>query len=776
VKYTLLQGNDPKKTAFAIQEGEKITQIEAKKGLETLRTLTAKGELSLGGKKLLFDPFLTFHVFIELYEETVHPYFLYKSQKIPFHVCPLIVHGALDFFVFEGIIRQFTGAFPKIERFFSRPLTLSPKEVQEFIDAYLVDPPEWGPKVEVVKERAQEPFIHPSFEASFLICLADETGAFIETETKNGTKEAIDRFFQDLEDAGYVYKPMQTSSYYCPTHKVLEALTLLHGMGYTVVGPKKEPILFSKEFVGTKKLHQKSFLVEGEYRSEKKSFSLKDALDAHKKGKVLLKNGDAYLFLDDSQLQVLQNVPKKWESQTLVIPRFYAPELLVRLDQTQIEGLIPMKEEVISQHFQGELFGFQKEGLDWLFFQYNNRFAALLADEMGLGKTVQTIAFLSSVLGDKKALIVAPLTLLTQWKQEITKFNPSLPVEIFDRKTTIPEKGVLLVSYQMLRACIEQFELIDYAVLVLDEAQGLKNKKTKGFEAVNRLRAEFKIALSGTPIENRITDLIHLFTLLLPDLAGEMDPKDLERVKNLTRPFILRRLKKDVVLQMPKKMEQLIYVDLYDEQKESYDLLREGHRKKIDESRQHVFSAILELRQHVLSPKLIDLDIPSAKLDRVLQDLFEHIENGQKVLVFSHFSSLLGLLKQELETEAVPLFYLDGKTKHRDQVVEGFKTFSGGCVFLMTLKAGGVGLNLVEADTVMLFEPWWNPQAEMQAIDRAHRVGREKPLIARRYIVLHSIEESMEQIKKDKSELADQMIEESAISSEVMEKLFQELF
>jgi SNF2 family DNA or RNA helicase len=169
------------------------------------------------------------------------------------------------------------------------------------------------------------------------------------------------------------------------------------------------------------------------------------------------------------------------------------------------------------------------------------------------------------------------------------------------------------------------------------------------------------------------------------------------------------------------------------------------------------------------------LDVPSAKLDRVLQDLFEHIENGQKVLVFSHFSSLLQLLKQELETELIPLFYLDGKTKHRERVVESFKTFDGGCVFLMTLKAGGVGLNLVEADTVMLFEPWWNPQAEMQAIDRAHRVGREKPLIARRYIVLNSIEESMEQIKKDKSQLADQMIEESEISLEVMEKLFQEL-
>jgi SNF2 family DNA or RNA helicase len=254
-----------------------------------------------------------------------------------------------------------------------------------------------------------------------------------------------------------------------------------------------------------------------------------------------------------------------------------------------------------------------------------------------------------------------------------------------------------------------------------------------------------------------------------------MDQKDLDRIKSLTKPFILRRLKKDVVQEMPEKMEQLIYVDLYEEQKESYDLLRQDYSKKFEENRQHVFSLITKLRQHVLAPQLIDIDIPSAKLDRVLDDLIEHVVSDQKVLLFSHFSSLLEILKKELSEAKIPLFYLDGKTQKRDKVVDEFKNFSGGCVFLMTLKAGGVGLNLVEADTVMLFEPWWNPQAEMQAIDRAHRVGRQKPLIARRYVVLNTIEEYMETIKRDKSQLALQIIEESEISLEILEKLFQEL-
>lgn len=774
MKYTLLKGLDPKKTAFAIQQGDKVTQVEAKRGLETLRSLTSKGELSLGGKKLLFDPFVTFQVLLELHEQAVHPFFLYKNQKIPFHVCPLILHGALDLFVYEGLIRHFEGGFRKMERFFSSIVELSDKELEDFIENI---PPfaEGGPKVEIVKELIKEVELLDFKRATFSICLTDETGAFIEPQIKNGSKEATERFYQDLKDAGYVFKPMGSSSYYCPTHLVKEALTLLHAMGYEVVGPQNTPVLFSQEFETKKILREHALIVQGEIRSQKNQFSFKDALDAQKKGKVLLKDESAYLFLDDPQLEVYQNLPKKWEKQSLVISRFYAPELLSRLDQIGVEGLIPLNDETISSDFKGELFGFQKEGLNWLFFQYNNYFSALLADEMGLGKTVQTIAFLSKVLIDKKALIVAPLTLLTQWKQEIQKFNPAMPVQIFEKNKKNQEAGITLISYQMLRSCIEELESTPFEVLVLDEAQSLRNKKTKGFEAVKRIHARFKIALSGTPIENHIQDLINLFSILLPDLACEMDQKDLDRIKSLTKPFILRRLKKDVVQEMPEKMEQLIYVDLYEDQKESYDLLRKEYSKKFEENRQHVFSLITKLRQHVLAPQLIDIDTPSAKLDRVLDDLIEHVVSDQKVLLFSHFSSLLEILKKELSEAKIPLFYLDGKTQKRDKVVDEFKNFSGGCVFLMTLKAGGVGLNLVEADTVMLFEPWWNPQAEMQAIDRAHRVGRQKPLIARRYVVLNTIEEYMETIKRDKSQLASQIIEESEISLEILEKLFQEL-
>ncbi|MBU6149151.1 MAG: SWF/SNF helicase family protein, partial [Verrucomicrobia bacterium] len=172
---------------------------------------------------------------------------------------------------------------------------------------------------------------------------------------------------------------------------------------------------------------------------------------------------------------------------------------------------------------------------------------------------------------------------------------------------------------------------------------------------------------------------------------------------------------------------------------------------------------------------LVDQPIASAKLDLVLDDLTELVESGHKVLLFSHFASLLNILEVELQESNISYFYLDGQTKHRDQVVEAFKKHEGGCVFLMTLKTGGVGLNLVEADTVMIFEPWWNPQLENQAIDRAHRVGREKPLMARRYVVLNTIEEHIEKIKKEKKELADNMIEEGEVSQKILQELLERL-
>ncbi|NDE62995.1 MAG: DEAD/DEAH box helicase [Chlamydiae bacterium] len=775
MKYLLVQGNDPKKVAFGLKEGEKTTWIASNKSMETLRALTAKGELGFGSKRILLDPFVSFKVLVELHGCQVHPFFVYKSQKIPFHVCPLILSDAHDLFIYEGIIREFHGSFPNIRRFFGPIVTLTSKELADFKDSYLVDPPDWGPSVVVVQEHIEKVLQLEEEGGECCIQLTDDSGAFIHVETKNCSKEASNRFFQDIKDAGYTYKPMGKSSYYCPTHDVRQALALLHGMGYKVIGPNRERVLFESKKEQVQLLENHSLKVSTTYSTLENTFHLTDALDAHGRGRVILKSGTECLFLDMQELDLFHAVPHKIEQNQVVLRRFWALEIFNRLDKKGVEGLVELKNITTPNDFKGSLFEFQQEGLNWLMFQYANGFTALLADEMGLGKTVQTIAFLSVVLAEKDALIIAPLTLLTQWKKEIEKFNSSLSVHIYNKKNQKILPGITLISYQMLRSCIDTIEGHQFEVLILDEAQSLRNRKTKGHDAVGRVEAGFKIALSGTPIENHVLDLVNLFSILLPDLVLEIDVKDLDRIKTVTKPFILRRLKKDVLKEMPQKMEQLIYIDLYSEQKEAYDELKKNLVEKMREDASHIFALMTKLRQHALSPRLVDQPIASAKLDLVLDDLTELVESGHKVLLFSHFASLLNILEVELQESNISYFYLDGQTKHRDQVVEAFKKHEGGCVFLMTLKTGGVGLNLVEADTVMIFEPWWNPQLENQAIDRAHRVGREKPLMARRYVVLNTIEEHIEKIKKEKKELADNMIEEGEVSQEILQELLERL-
>jgi superfamily II DNA or RNA helicase len=774
MKYTLCRGNDPKKVAFALKEGEKIHQIEAKKAFDVLRAVSSKGELMLGSKKLLYDPFVVFQVMIVVKGNTLHPFFCYKDQKIPFHVCPLILHDAHPFFVYEGLIRSFEGGFPKMEQMFHKILELNQKQMSDFLENYHEDPPEWGPNVVIEEPVIVEVNPVGQSQAKMTILLKDDTGAFIDVAIDGADKQLEKSFLQDITDAGYVYKPMNNSSYYCPTHDVKGALSLLSGMGYDVLGPNNEPVLFSCNLENKSIISQNRVQLSGSIRTTQSTFSLKDMVQTYAKGKMLLKGEKESLFLDLEELEQLTKIPYQVDEDRICLQRYYAPYLLDRL-KGGVDGLIPYQELQAPQSFNGDLFVFQQQGLSWLYFHYLNGFSALLADEMGLGKTVQTIAFLSKILDQKKALIVAPLTLLHQWKAEIQRFSKNLSVEIVDKQLDVSSDGVYLISYQMLRSQIACIQKQQFEVLILDEAHEVKNSKTKGYAAVAKVDAKFKIALSGTPIENRLADLINLFALLLPDLLVGVDLNDVDQIKTLIKPFILRRSKKEVLQQMPEKITQVVYLDLYEEQQQAYDARQKECVALLKEKKQHVFSSLLQLRQHVLSPKLLDQDLPSAKLDQVLADIYAMAENGQKVLVFSYFPSLLKMLVQAFQELNIDYFYIDGQTKNRDIQVNNFKEHSSGCAFLISLKAGGLGLNLVEADTVILFEPWWNPQVEAQAIDRAHRLGRKDSLLAKRYIAFNTIEEHMERIKEQKTALANHIIEDSDISEEILNELFKDL-
>ncbi len=445
----------------------------------------------------------------------------------------------------------------------------------------------------------------------------------------------------------------------------------------------------------------------------------------------------------------------------------------------------------VGKDFRGTLFAYQTEGLQWLNFLKQGEFGGLLADEMGLGKTVQVLAFFSQLEIEGPLLIVVPTSLIFNWQREIEKFLPHFQVyrhEGKDRLRTrqdLSGKQVILTSYALLRLDAELLESVPYHMVVLDEAQGIKNPDSQVAQVCCRLRATLRLAITGTPIENRLEDLWSIFQFLQPDLLGEraefqaqvmaaqLNAQYFDRIKKKVRPFILRRKKEQVCLQLPPKIEQTVYVEMTPSQAAIYDRwlqkTRQGLLTKVTldgaaSHRMEILEAILRLRQLCAHPSLVETleDDPlllSAKFERLLSDLQEVVEEKQKVLVYSQFTSMLSLIQTAVRQKGWKHVYLDGSTKNREEVVRSFQEDPEVSIFLVSLKAGGVGLNLTAADYVFLYDPWWNDAVERQAIDRAHRLGKTGTVIARRYVTALSIEEKIMQLKSHKTALSQQLLE-----------------
>jgi superfamily II DNA or RNA helicase len=455
--------------------------------------------------------------------------------------------------------------------------------------------------------------------------------------------------------------------------------------------------------------------------------------------------------------------------------------------------------------FKGRLRDYQREGLGWL--QFTRRFGlgACLADDMGLGKTVQVLALLASIQRAGPVLVVVPRSLVFNWIEEAARFAPKLKVLDWSglgRKTQrdrIATHDLVVTTYGTLRRDIADLKDIAFDTVILDEAQAIKNAGTESAKAVRLLKAEHRLALSGTPIENRITDLWSLFEFLNPGLLGSgtvfrtqlsgSPDAETSRILSLAlRPFILRRTKEKVAKELPAKTEQTIYCELDAQQRRLYDELRIHYRaallgqiedKEIAKSRMHVLEALLRLRQAACHPGLIDkkrIKDASAKLDALLPQLEEVTSEGHKAIVFSQFTSLLAILKAQLDRAGIPYEYLDGKTKDRDVRVRRFQEDPACALFLISLKAGGLGLNLTAAEYVFLLDPWWNPAAESQAIDRAHRIGQARHVFAYRLIARDTVEEKVVELQKSKRALADAIITEdnsllSGLTRETLELL-----
>ncbi len=448
--------------------------------------------------------------------------------------------------------------------------------------------------------------------------------------------------------------------------------------------------------------------------------------------------------------------------------------------------------------FQGRLRGYQRDGLGWFHFLRQFGFGGCLADDMGLGKTIQVLALLEerrllrerlAAARPKSSLVVVPKSLVFNWKAEAERFTPGL--KILQHVGTDRTKGwqhfddydVIITTYGTLRRDALQFKDAQFDYIILDEAQAIKNAGTESAKAARLLRGDYRLVLSGTPIENHLGELWSLFEFLNPGMLGsssvfrlserELARPDMEAralLASALRPFILRRTKEQVASDLPPKTEQTLYCELEKAQRRLYDELRDHYRNSLlgiiereglARSKIQVLEALLRLRQAACHPGLIDkerVDEPSAKIDMLLPQIEEVLDEGHKILVFSQFTSLLAIVRARLDAAGISYEYLDGQTRDRARPVDRFQTDPECRLFLISLKAGGLGLNLTAAEYVYLLDPWWNPAVEAQAIDRTHRIGQTRRVFAYRIITKDTVEEKVLELQKTKLDLADAII------------------
>jgi len=433
---------------------------------------------------------------------------------------------------------------------------------------------------------------------------------------------------------------------------------------------------------------------------------------------------------------------------------------------------------------------YQRDGFHWLAFLWEHGLGGILADDMGLGKTVQVLALVAhaSARGSAPFLVVAPTSVVTSWTSEAARHVPGLRVATVTRRSDdvaalAAQADVVVTTYALLRLEQEQFAARAWGGLVLDEAQQTKNHQSKTYAAARRIQASFRLAVTGTPFENQLMELWALLSIAAPglypsprqfrDLVANpvergTDPSALERFRRRIRPFLLRRTKELVADDLPTKQEQVVAVELGSHHRRVYDAHLARERQRIlgllddfDRNRVAILAALTTLRQLALDPALVDAEhegIGSAKVDYLVDQLPEITAEGHRALVFSQFTRYLARVRDRLATAGIDTSYLDGSTTDRGRVIDEFRS-GDAPVFLISLKAGGVGLTLTEADYVFLLDPWWNPAAEAQAVDRAHRIGQQRHVNVYRLVSADTIEEKVMALKARKAELFAQVLD-----------------
>jgi len=443
----------------------------------------------------------------------------------------------------------------------------------------------------------------------------------------------------------------------------------------------------------------------------------------------------------------------------------------------ELRALLQGGEEIpaasLPADLSAQLRTYQRRGADWLCWLRDAGLGALLADDMGLGKTLQALCALRG-----RSLVVAPTSVLPNWAQEIARFRPGLWTRLYHgpRRALDPQAAVTLTSYAILRLDAEALAAVSWDAVVLDEAQAIKNPESQVARAAFGLQARFRLALSGTPVENRLEELWSQLHFANPGLLGSRrsfdertsrpiaagDEAAALRLRRRIRPFVLRRTKREVAPELPPRTEVVLHPELSPEEQRVYDAVRAATRREVVEKlgagtgALAVLEALLRLRQAACHPALVPGQeaASSSKVELLLEVLDETVADGHKSLVFSQWTSLLDLVEPHLRAAGIAFARLDGSTRDRGAVVAGFQDPGGPPVLLASLKAGGLGLNLTAADHVFILDPWWNPAAEDQAADRAHRIGQDRPVMVYRLVTQGSVEERILALQEEKRRLA----------------------
>lgn len=799
--------------------------VYSDRSFAALKMLGVTGKLFYKNKKVVIDPFSVYNFNFEAQRQDadsalVTGYWKMGNQSGAVHQCDFVFPADPSWMIQDGIIRAI---HEDISSKWVRMAAVGPKllkglELAQFLEQTEEEVPlSW--KGENVAAADPLP----------VLMLADRHGGFADLWLDYGSfgkiafhdplssswrnRNAEKMWERDLLETDFIPKIVDQSHYYCPLDKVAKSLTFLLEIGWTIIDARGRRVLRQKQVDFDASISDEKIIVRTRVHYDEHQVDLKDLVGAFNRRDHFVElsaNSVALLDRDSFSAQWGDFAEQEITSDGICLKKNRFGLLLPLLEEQNLEVRADLKQQIEkmarcepsfplepSEHFKGTLFSYQREGLQWLKFLQEGGFGGLLADEMGLGKTVQVLAFFSCCSITRPCLIVVPTSLLFNWQREIEKFLPTLPIychEGKDRHRTreaLEQKQIILTSYALLRIDIELLQDIDYQLVVLDEAQAIKNPDSQTASICTRLKAQMRLAITGTPIENRSEDLWSIFRFLLPDLLGQRrqfqgemlaaqaDNRFLEKVKRKIRPFILRRKKDQLALQLPPKLEQTVFVEMTEPQRQVYERwlqsTKQGLLKKVSldgasSHRMEILEAILRLRQLCTHPWLVeerqeeDPALLSAKYERVMADLQEVIEEKSKVLVYSQFTQMLRLIEQAVKEKGWKYVYLDGSSTDREQSVRQFQEDPETMIFLISLKAGGVGLNLTAADYVFLYDPWWNEAVENQAIDRAHRLGKTGTVIARRYITALSIEEKIMHLKTHKTALSQNLLDSSDAS------------